>query len=74
MFLIVLKVKKAVDNIPWNLVYVPDWFITPEMIGKGDEFREWFNGYKQRKAKKAQIKAELLPITWHPDRVIDWCF
>ena len=35
-----------------------------------DEFREWCNGYKKRKAKKAQIKAELLPIAWHPDRVI----
>ena len=38
------------------------------------EFREWFNGYKERKVQKAQIKAELLPIAWHPDRYnIDWC-
>ena len=20
------------------------------------------------------IKEELLPVAWHPDRVIDWCF
>ena len=33
---------------------------------------EWYNGYKKRKAQKAKIKEELLPITWHPDRVIDW--
>ena len=30
--------------------------------------------YKQRKAKKAKIKEELLPVAWHPDCVIDWCF
>ena len=30
--------------------------------------------YKQRKAQKAKIKEELLPVAWHPDRVIDWCF
>ena len=62
---------------------IPDWFITLEMIAivsrpccaRCDfEFDEWFNGYKERKAQKAQIKAELLPIAWHPDRVIDWCF
>ena len=30
--------------------------------------------YMNRKGKKAKIKEELLPIAWHPDRVIDWCF
>ena len=30
--------------------------------------------YKQRKAKKTKIKEELLTITWHPNRVFDWCF
>ena len=34
----------------------------------------WLKGYNQRKAQKAKIKEELLPIAWHPDRVIDWCF
>ena len=61
---------------------IPDWFITPEMIENGggccdscdDEFREWIKGYKERKSQKTQIKDELLPIAWHPDRVIDWCF
>ena len=62
---------------------IPDWFITLEMIeifsrpccaGCDFEFDEWFNSYKERKAQKAQIKAELLAIAWHPDRVIDWCF
>ena len=55
---------------------IPDWFITQEMIENGDDgnFHEWFNGYKDRKAQKAQIKDELMSIAWHPDRVIDWCF
>ena len=55
---------------------VPDWFITPNIIKYGSfyEYIEWFNGYKERKAQKAQIKDELAPIAWHPDRVIDWCF
>ena len=30
-------------------------------------------GYKERKAQKAQIKYELAPIAWHPDRYLDWC-
>ena len=29
---------------------------------------------KQRKVQKTKIKEELLPIAWHPDRAIDWCF
>ena len=71
---------------PYYIKYVPDRYITREMIENGgrcydsccdscvEELHEWFNGYNERKAQKAQIKAELLPIAWHPDRVIDWCF
>ena len=74
---------KAADKNPQILGYVPDCFITQEMIENGGHsccktsngvFHAWFNAYKERKAQKAQIKAELLPITWHPDRVVDWCF
>ena len=74
---------KAVDKNPQILVYVPDCFITQEMIENGGHsccktsngvFHAWFNAYKERKAQKAQIKAELLPIAWHPDWVVDWCF
>ena len=61
---------------------IPDWFITQEMIENSDgccasrnnELHDWLNGYKERKAQKAQIKDELTPSAWHPDRVIDWCF
>ena len=77
---------KVFNANPYSIKYVPDCFITQEMIENGgrcydsccdscdEELHEWFNGYNERKAQKAQIKAELLPIAWHPDRVIDWCF
>ena len=26
--------------------------------------------YKQRKAQKTRIKEKLLPVAWHPDRVL----
>ena len=29
--------------------------------------------HKKRKAQKAQIKKELMPITLHPSRYWDWC-
>ena len=38
-----------------------------------DKFFEWYDGYKKRKAQKAKIKEELLPIAWHPSRYWDWC-
>ena len=38
-----------------------------------DNFFEWHKGYKKRKAQKASIKEELLPIAWHPSRWRDWC-
>ena len=28
---------------------------------------------KKRKAQKAKIKDELLPVTWHPSKWWDWC-
>ena len=37
-----------------------------------DNFFEWYEGYKKRKAQKAQIKKELMPIAWHPSRYWDW--
>ena len=53
--------------------FVPDWFVTAGMLEKCKDDR-WLEAYKQRKAEKAKIKEELLPVAWHPDRVIDWCF
>ena len=34
---------------------------------------EWYDGYKKRKAQKASIKEELMPIAWHPSRYWDRC-
>ena len=34
---------------------------------------KWYDGYKPRKAQKAKIQGELLPIARHPDCVMDWC-
>ena len=37
------------------------------------ELNKWYEGHRKRKTEKAKIKEELLPIAWHPDRVMDWC-
>ena len=36
-----------------------------------DKFFEWYNGYKKRKAQKAKINEEFLPIAWDPICVLD---
>ena len=71
---------------PWQLYDVPDWFVVLEEMwyedfdddgddddDDDDEIIKWYDGYKKRKAQKAQIKEELLPNAWHPARVVDWC-
>ena len=37
------------------------------------EFFKWYDGYRARKAQKASLKEELLPIAWYPSRYWDWC-
>ena len=65
----------------YSLQFVPDGFVTQEQTKiwdddddyyDDDETIEWCNGYKKRKAQKAPIKEELLPIAWHPNHVMDW--
>ena len=65
--------NQAVKKDAELLKYVVDWFVTAEML-KNSKDKECIETYKQCKAQKAMIKEELLPIAWHPDRVIDWCF
>ena len=71
--------QQAVARNIHCLRYVPDWFI-PSISDCGccdscdKTFDDLIKLYEQRKALKADIKKELLPITWHPDRVLDWCF
>ena len=38
-----------------------------------DRLIKWYEGYKKRRAQKGQIKKELMPITWHHSRSLDWC-
>ena len=73
--------NKAVRDYLFSLRYVPDWFVTQQQIGTwyDDDYVyndsgmiKWYDGYRKHKAQKAKIK-ELLPIAWHPERVIDWC-
>ena len=63
---------QAFGENPCNFTYIPDYFITEEMcrtVGKVE-----FDAYKKRKEQNALIREGVLPIVWHPDRVIDWCF
>ena len=56
--------------------FAPDWFVTKQqqkIWHDNDEIIGYHEGYQKRKAQKAKIKEELLPIAWHPDRVMDWC-
>ena len=63
--------NEAVRRKPWLLEYEPDWLVTQEQvkIWHGDDYYcndnkivEWYEGYKKRKAQKAQIKEELFSI------------
>ena len=44
-----------------------------EWQGFGDIHEELFQHHHKRQFA-SKIHDELLPITWHPDRVWDWCF
>ena len=69
---------KEVKKHPWLLIYIPDWFVTQGQIDlwhddnnsvyNDDKLIYWHDGYKKRKARKAKIKEELMPIAWHPSR------
>ena len=64
-------------------MYFPDWVVTQQEVKSwydyydycddNDELIEWHESYKRRKTQKAQIKKELMRITWHPSRWWDWC-
>ena len=42
-------------------------------LNNNDRLIKWHNDYQERKAQKAKIKEELLPIAWHQSRWWDWC-
>ena len=63
-----------------EVAQVPDWFVLQCHLKSLDKYKgfcinylydeiiKWQNGYQKRKAQKAKIKEELLPIAWHPLR------
>ena len=80
------KTRDMCDDIVWRdpfyLPFVLHWFITQEYIDLWDDDNDYWNDdrldkwnidYQKRKAQKASIKEELLPIAWYPNRVRNWC-
>ena len=77
---------KAVRNYFFSVWFIPDWFAPDWFVTKQrmiylrdnnnnwyyNKLIEWHDGYQKRKAQKAQIKEELIPIAWHPSRWWDW--
>ena len=62
---------RTVESVLGLLEYVQDWFVTQQKIKiwcdddeycDDDELIKWYDGYKARKAQKAKIKKELMPI------------
>ena len=69
--------EKFVEKYPLILIFVPDWFVMPGQVKvwhdhnyycDDDEIIEWYDGYKKQKTQKAQVKKELMPISWHPSK------
>ena len=72
--------NKTVRMDPWLLKYVPYWFVTQQQVQSwhddyydDDKIIEWYEDHRKRKAQRAKIKEELLPIAWHPSRYWNWC-
>ena len=71
----------AVREDPSSLESVPGWFVKQQQVrlwhqdGYCNDAKlvEWYYGYKKRKAQKAKIKKQLMPIAWHRSRWWDWC-
>ena len=78
--------ERAVKEDRDSLIHGSDWFVVAQEMwyidyshiaapgprGCGDRAIKWYEGYTKCKTQKAKIKEELLPITWHPDRVMNW--
>ena len=74
--------ERAVKKYLRALEFVPDWFVAQEQVKLRHDYDDyhndnylikWYEGYQKRKAQKAQIKKELMPIAWHLSRWWDWC-
>ena len=61
--------EKAVEKDPRSLQFVPHWFVTQQVKPWHiDDLIKWYEGYQKRKAQKAQMKEDLMPIVWHLSR------
>ena len=60
----------------WVDIYYDDYYDDDGGHWDDDDDEDNFlsgDGYKKRKAQKALIKEEFLPIAWHPSRYWNWC-
>ena len=66
---------KAIGAGSYILWHIPDWFVKqrPLEIRHNYKCDKWYDRYQKRKAQKAQIKKDLMPIVWYPSRWWDWC-
>ena len=80
------KAQKMCDKVVrkerLSLLWVPNWFVTQQHVKYlqndndgwyDNKLIEWCDGYKKRKAVKAKIKNDSMPLAWHPSRWWDWC-
>ena len=67
--------EKAIERVSNTLQYISDWFITLKVLEDfdNDVLITWRIAYKQSKIWKKQRERELIPITWHPSGLQDWC-
>ena len=72
----------VVQSGSYSLKFVFDWFVTQVPLEiwhddddycTDDELIEWYERNEKLKVQKVKIKEELMPIAWHPDRVMDQC-
>ena len=75
---------KAVWGDPFSLQFVSDWFARQQQLklwhyyddycnDDDDVLIKWYHNYQKRKAQKASIKEELMPVAWYPSRWWNWC-
>ena len=69
---------KAVRKDLFSFQCVPDWFVTQQQVKTWHDDDDRLilddeDGYKKRKAQKAQIEKALMLIACHPSRWGDWC-
>ena len=74
--------NEAVEEDPFSLQYVPDWFVVKKQLNMWysdcynddyDQTINWCDSYKGHRAQKAKIKEDSMFNAWHPSRWWDQC-